>query len=95
MNDTITILQAQTRVPARKEETLAILERCCAAASERGADLLALGEMFCCPYETGNFPLYAEEKGGPLWTRCSELAAEHGIWLSAGTMPARSADGKI
>ena len=95
MNDTITILQVQTRVPARKEETLAILERCCLAASERGADLLALGEMFCCPYATGNFPLYAEEEGGPLWTRCSELAAEHGIWLSAGTMPERGTDGKI
>jgi predicted amidohydrolase len=95
MNDTITILQVQTRVPARKEETLVILERCCLAASERGADLLALGEMFCCPYATGNFPLYAEEEGGPLWTRCSELAAEHGIWLSAGTMPERGTDGKI
>ena len=95
MKDVIAILQAQTRVSVRKEETLESLERCCKAAVEEGADLLALGEMFCCPYETGNFPLYAEEEGGLLWSRCSQLAAEHGIWLSAGSMPERGSDGKI
>ena len=95
MKNTITILQAQTRVPARKEETFALLDRCCRSAAEEGADLLALGEMFCCPYETGNFPLFAEEEGGPLWEKCSELAGRYGIWLSAGTIPELGQDGKI
>ena len=29
-------------------------------------DFVVLPEMFCCPYETGKFPEYAEEEGGPV-----------------------------
>ena len=30
-------------------------------------DFVILPEMFCCPYQTQNFPVYAEEEGGPVW----------------------------
>jgi predicted amidohydrolase len=43
--------------------------------------------MFACPYETGNFPLYAEPEGGPSWQALSSLAKEYGIYLSAGSVP--------
>jgi predicted amidohydrolase len=43
--------------------------------------------MFACPYETGNFPLYAEPEGGPSWQALSALAKKHHIYLSAGSMP--------
>lgn len=29
-------------------------------------DFVILPEMFCCPYQTQNFPVYAEEEGGPV-----------------------------
>lgn len=93
--DTIRIYQAQTRVPADKKDALDIAAAAVADAADRGADLAALPEMFCCPYDTKNFPLYAEEEGGPVWTRCAELARTHGIYLSAGTMPERGRDGKV
>jgi predicted amidohydrolase len=49
--------------------------------------MVFLAEMFCCPYEAKNFPLYAETEGGPMWRFCSALAKEHNVWLSAGSMP--------
>lgn len=91
----IRLMQAQLHVPERREETLEMLASCCRSASENGADILALGEMFCCPYRSDYFPLYAEEEGGPLWSACSALAKEYGILLSAGTMPERDRDNKI
>jgi len=57
-------------------------------------DIFALGEMFICPYDTANFPVYAEEEGGPTWQALSDLAREYNIYLSAGTVP-ELADGKV
>lgn len=61
----------------------------------RGVDLVTVGEMFNCPYETSNFPVYAEEEGGVCWQMCSDLAKEHHIYLSAGSMPERDSEGRI
>ncbi|MCF0135776.1 MAG: carbon-nitrogen hydrolase family protein [Lachnospiraceae bacterium] len=56
-------------------------------AAADGADMVCLPEMFACPYESKNFPPRAEEKGGPTWQFLSSLAAECGIYLSAGSVP--------
>jgi len=56
-------------------------------AAQGGADLVCLPEMFCCPYETQNFPLYAEEEGGAVWQTLSSLARENRVILSAGSVP--------
>ncbi len=93
--DNLKLFQAQMRVPSEKEEALDAAAAAVEAAAARGADMAALPEMFCCPYDTACFPLYAEEEGGPVWTRCSEIARTYGIWLSAGTMPERAPDGRI
>ena len=50
-------------------------------------DLIALPEMFCCPYEMDKFPLYAEKQGGKIWQQCSSLAKEKNCILSAGSVP--------
>lgn len=92
---TIRIAQCQLPVPADKSETLALVERTVREALSRKADMVTLPEMFCCPYRTENFPLYAEEEGGRVWEACSELARQHGITLSAGSMPERDESGKI
>lgn len=92
---TIKIAQCQLPVPADKDETLALAERTVREAAYRKADMVTLPEMFCCPYRTENFPLYAEEEGGRVWKACSELARDHRVFLSAGSMPERDPSGRI
>ena len=93
--DRIKIYQAQMRVPDRTEDALAAAAEIMAHAASLGADMVTLPEMFCCPYETKNFPLYAEEEGGRAWSHCSSLAREYGLWLSAGSMPERDSLGRV
>ena len=77
----------QTHVFLEKEKNLRQLEEILASGKTEGADLVTLPEMFACPYETKNFPLYAEAEGGPSWQTLSGLARKYGIILSAGSMP--------
>ena len=58
-------------------------------------DFVILSEMFCCPYQTQNFPVYAEEEGGPVWQQLSEYANQYGIYLIGGSMPEKDAEGKV
>ncbi len=53
------------------------------------------GEMFTCPYETGNFPRYAEEEGGRTWKALSLMAKEAGVYLIAGSVPERDPAGRV
>ena len=91
----IKILQMQMPVLADKEENLSAAARACRAAASEGVDLVALPEMFCCPYDTANFPIYAEGENGPVLSRCSSLAKTYGIYLSAGSVPERGEDGAV
>lgn len=59
------------------------------------SDFVILPEMFCCPYQTQNFPVYAEEEGGPVWQQLSEYAKQYGIYLIGGSMPEKDAEGKV
>lgn len=77
----------QTKVFAEKGKNIRQLEEILASGKTEEADLVTLPEMFACPYETGNFPLYAEAEGGPSWQALSALAKKNGIYLSAGSMP--------
>ena len=47
-------------------------------------DFVILPEMFCCPYQTENFPIYAEKEGGPSWQAMSDYARKYHIYLIAG-----------
>jgi len=64
-------------------------------------DFVILPEMFCCPYQTQNFPVYAEEEGGPVWQQLSEYAKQYGIYLIGGGKPGegggpeKDAEGKV
>ena len=63
----LTVAQLQTRVYAQKETNLSLLDGLFCQAKDAGADMICLPEMFSCPYETPNFPVYAEPSGGPSW----------------------------
>ena len=62
---------------------------------DKKPDFVILPEMFCCPYETGNFPVYAEEEGGPVWQQLSAYAKQYGIYLIGGSMPEKDAEGNV
>ena len=64
-------------------------------AKKQEVDLVVLPEMFCCPYETISFPLYAEKEGGTVFSMLSELAKENSIYLVGGSMPEIDENGKI
>ena len=91
----IRIAQLQLPVPEDKTDTMDLVRRTVGEVVSQKVDMVFLAEMFCCPYQAKNFPLYAEEEGGPMWRFCSGLAKEHGIWLSAGSMPERDEAGHI
>ena len=40
-------------------------------------DLVTLPEMFNCPYQSSNFPVYAEKEGEETWQALSSLAAKY------------------
>lgn len=77
----------QTKVFPEKEKNLRQLEEILSSGRTEGADLVTLPEMFTCPYETKNFPIYAEPEGGPSWQALSAIAKKYGIYLSAGSIP--------
>ena len=58
-------------------------------------DFVILPEMFCCPYQTENFPVYAEKEGGPSWQEMSDYARKYYIYLIAGSMPEADDVGKV
>ena len=78
-----------------KMENLRAAERYLERLAEEKPDFVLLPEMFCCPYQTQNFPVYAEEEGGPAWEMMAGLAKACGIYLIAGSMPERDAQGNI
>ncbi len=92
---TIRIAQLQLPVPVDTRQALAAAATACQDAVAKEVDLVALPEMFCCPYDTKNFPLYAEEEGDSVWTACSEIARNNGIYLSAGSVPERDSTGRV
>ena len=95
MKQTIRLALVQMATAEKKE---ANYDRACqyvAQAAEGGADLVILPEMFCCPYVTRNFPVYAEEEGGAGYQILSRAAKENHVYLVGGSVPERDAAGKV
>lgn len=65
-----------------------------AEASKNGADVVALPEMFNCPYENRFFKEFAEEYPGETSKALSKIALDCGVYLIGGSIP-EFEDGKI
>jgi predicted amidohydrolase len=89
------ITQIQTHVYDDKQKNLDEAAELVQKAAAEGADVVTLGEMFCCPYITKLFGKYAEPEGGGTWKFLSGLARDAGVWLSPGTVPELDEDGNI
>lgn len=88
------IAQIQMSPLTDKTKSLAVVKNTIQEKVPEDTDLIALPEMFCCPYQVKEFPLYAEEEGGPSSRFISELAKSRGCYISAGSMPEIS-QGKV
>ncbi len=89
------IAQIQSHVYSDKMKNVEQLERRLEELAWQKPDLVMLGEMFCCPYETKLFPVYAEPEEGPVWRELSRLAKKHGVYLAAGSVPERDGEGRV
>lgn len=84
----------QLKVQSNKEQNLFHAVDCIRQAAAQGADIVVLPEMFNCPYQTMNFPLYAEPAGGNSYTAMRQVAQECGVYVFAGSMP-ESEEGEV
>ena len=82
----------QMPVTASKTENHATMRRYVRDATAAGCDLVALPEMWCCPYSNAAFAEYAEPQGGETWCLLRDTAREYDIWLVAGSVPERDGD---
>ena len=85
--NTLTIAQIQMQVARDKGANIDHAERLIREAAQRGAELVMLPEMFCCPYENIAFRPYGEAAGGEAQAALSALARELGVWIVGGSLP--------
>lgn len=95
MYNNIRILQAQMKTTPQPDQAVAKVKELCSLAKKEQVDLVSLPEMFCCPYETASFPLYAEPEGGPIFSACADLAKNYQLYLAAGSIAEKDAQGHI
>lgn len=72
-----------------KSDTMDKAERMVREAAEKGANVVALPEMFACPYAKGYFDRFAENADGESVHRMAYWAKEYGVLLVGGSIPER------
>lgn len=91
----IKIAAIQMSTVADKMENVRTVKTYLEKIKDENPDFVILPEMFCCPYQTENFPIYAEKEGGPVWQQLSGYAKQYGIYLTGGSMPEKDAEGNV
>ena len=91
----IKIAAIQMSTVADKMENVRTVKTYLEKIKDENPDFVILPEMFCCPYQTENFPIYAEKEGGPGWQQLSGYAKQYGIYLIGGSMPEKDAEGNV
>ena len=91
----IKIAAIQMPTVADKMENVRTVKTYLEKIKDENPDFVILLEMFCCPYQTENFPIYAEKEGGPVWQQLSGYAKQYGIYLIGGSMPEKDAEGNV
>ena len=91
----IKIAAIQMSTVADKMENVRTVKTYLEKIKDENPDFVILPEMFCCPYQTENFPIYAEKEGGPVWQQLSGYAKQYGFYLIGGSMPEKDAEGNV
>ncbi len=80
----------QNDVSDNKADNITRVRELINTAANEGAQVVALPEMFNCPYDNSYFPHFAEEfPAGPTISMLSETAAGRGIYIFGGSIPER------
>lgn len=91
----VNIAILQMKAKKEKKDSLAKVREMIKTLDTKKLDFIMLPEMFNCPYETKNFPIYAEEQGGYSYEQIADIARETKTYIIAGSMPERDEQGKI
>ncbi len=91
----IKIASLQMKVYEDKYENIEKLAELIASGAAEGADIISLPEMWNCPYQTENFPLYAEPEQGDSWLALSTIARKNNAYLVGGSVPELGDDGNV
>ena len=77
----------QMKVKDKKDDNLHKAAKLIDKIGKEDVDMVVLPEMFSCPYNTKNFPIYAEEEGDYSYKFLSEISKRNNIYLIAGSIP--------
>ena len=77
----------QMKVKDKKDDNLHKAAKLIDKIGKEDVDMVILPEMFSCPYNTKNFPIYAEEEGDYSYKFLSEISKRNNIYLIAGSIP--------
>lgn len=88
----VKIALCQMMVTEDKDENLAKAESMIREAASKGAALIALPEMFNCPYSNKFFPEFAEAFPGKTTDKLSNLAKELNVYIIGGSIPELDGD---
>ena len=91
----IKIASLQTKVYEDKYENIEKLAEVIASGAADGADIISLPEMWNCPYQTENFPVYAEPEQGDSWLALSTIERKNNVYVVGGTVPELGEDGNV
>ena len=93
--DRIKIASLQLKVCEDKYENIEKLAELVADGAADGADIISLPEMWNCPYQTENFPRYAEPEGDDSWLALSTIARKNSKYIVGGSIPELGRDGRV
>lgn len=91
----IKIASLQLKVREDKYENIEKLAEMIADGAAGDADIISLPEMWNCPYQTENFPVYAEPEMGDSWLALSTLARKNGKYMVGGSIPELGEDDRV
>jgi omega-amidase len=87
MEKKMRVAQIQMWVTNDKKENLKIAFDWCLRLKKEKIDIISLPEMFNCPYDTAQFPKYAETEKAETWQFLSKLAMENNWYVIGGSIP--------
>jgi predicted amidohydrolase len=95
MDQKVHILAVQKKTYASPRENMDAVRDMLAQYKREKPDFLLLPEIFTCPYDNSQFPLFAQKDGDSVYCFLSELARTNHFYVIGGSVPERDEGGKI
>ncbi|CAJ1027353.1 Carbon-nitrogen hydrolase, putative [Leishmania lindenbergi] len=97
MSSVLSVTLCQMAVTRKKAANIRKAVAMIVEAAKRGSKLAVLPECFNCPYGTKYFDRYSEAlaPGNETFDAMSHCAKANSIWIIAGSIPEKSADGRL